>query len=435
MSVVRIPRPGEQIPALDGVRGIAILLVMVHHFVVFPVALSDAVVPMVALDRAFVFLANAGWAGVNLFFVLSGFLITGILYESKGSVKRYLRGFYIRRVLRIFPLYYGAVLVMLLVLPLVLPGDGAGVKGLRSAQIWYWSYLQNIALLFGWEGMQSVPMMVTHLWSLAVEEQFYLIWPVVVFLLPRRGVIAVCGAMIVSAFAIRIGMHLLGVNPSMVYRFTLARMDDLAVGALIALAIRDRHDLRQLVRWAWPVGGVSLAVVALLAVQRGQLLSADAWVQMVGFTPVALVSGILVLAAATAHRSTMYYQVMTQPFLRVLGRHSYALYLIHLPVTILLLQYSQLETALPLVAGSSLLRLLFFGGVAFSISMAGALLTWHLWEKHFLKLKDILAPREEPPAPEPVAVGPGAKRAHVLPRVRKARPSEPPGEIETKKAA
>ncbi len=435
MSVVRIPKSGEQIPALDGVRGIAILLVMLFHLGLLPVAQGDVVGGALGIDRTFYRLASFGWAGVDLFFVLSGFLITGILYESKGMLKRFFRTFYVRRALRTFPLYYGFLLFLMVWLPLILPSERVTVEALWKIQFWFEGYVQNIRYAIDPAGEAGVAYLVRHLWSLAVEEQFYLVWPLVVFLLPRRGIMAVCGVMIVAAFGIRIGMHLLDVSAPVIYRFTPARMDGLAVGAFIALAIRDRGDLRELTKWAWPIALGSLIALAFLYDLRGQLMLYDDWVQIIGFTPIVLLFGAIVLNVAISEPQSLIHKTLATPVLTGLGRYSYALYIFHVPVAQLLLRHAQVETAVPRMFGSALPQIFFFSLVAFSISMAGALLTWHLWEKHFLKLKDVLAPREERPAPEPVAVGPGAKRAPAQPRLSQAGPSEPLEEIETKKAA
>ncbi|HEX6407837.1 MAG TPA: acyltransferase, partial [Gemmatimonadales bacterium] len=122
------------LPALDGLRGVAILLVMGYHILeTFP---GGPEVPDLVTR-----LASVGWIGVDLFFVLSGFLITGILYDTKGS-PGFFRNFYIRRVLRIFPLYYGFLALFCLILPALGPNDAAIVE-LHRACPWYWSYLAN----------------------------------------------------------------------------------------------------------------------------------------------------------------------------------------------------------------------------------------------------------------------------------------------------
>src|SRR5437868_4964541 len=155
-----------QMPALDGLRGIAIVLVLMHQF--------DLITSPHAIDVAF----DAGWIGVQLFFVLSGFLITGGLLDTRDQ-HGYFRGFFVRRVLRIFPLYYAALVATLI----------AG-----NTSIWLWTYLSNF------RPHPALP----HFWSLAVEEQFYLVWPFVVWLAGRRGVIAVGGVMVIAAIVARV---------------------------------------------------------------------------------------------------------------------------------------------------------------------------------------------------------------------------------------
>ena len=147
----------SHIPALDGLRGIAVLTVMWLHFVFL--------VPRTGGERLFWNLSETGWIGVDLFFVLSGFLITGILYDAKGG-PHYFRNFYMRRSLRIFPLYYAFLILIFAVMPL-LRASGADHVG---KQLWMWTYLSNVLFArVGWEGM---PAHTTHLWSLAIEEQF-----------------------------------------------------------------------------------------------------------------------------------------------------------------------------------------------------------------------------------------------------------------------
>lgn len=434
MSVVRIPKSSERVPALDGVRGFATLLIILFHLALLPVVQGDVVVGDLKIDQIFLRLTAFGWVGLDLFFVLSGFLITGILYESKGVIKRFFRTFYVRRALRTFPLYYAFLLFLLVFLPLILPSERVSVNALWKIQLWFEFYAQNIRYTIDPAGEAEVAYLVRHLWSLAVEEQFYLVWPLVVFLLPRRGIMAVCGALIVAAFGVRLGMSLLDVDTSVIFRFTPARMDGLAVGAFVALAIRDRGDLRALMKWAWPIALGSLIALAFIYSQRGQLYLYDGWVQIVGFTPIVLLFGLVVLNVATSGPQSLIHRAFAMPVLTGLGRYSYALYIFHVPVGQLLLRHAQVETAVPQMFGSALPQILFFILVAFSISMVGALVTWNLFEKRFLKLKDVLALREERPAPEPVAVVPSAKRDPAL-RVGEARPSEPPEEIEMKKAA
>ena len=174
------------IPALDGLRGIAIILVMLHHFTNYrPTSGIDGLIGSVVF-----FL----WTGVDLFFVLSGFLITGILLDSRGS-ERYFTTFYARRTLRIFPLYYLVLFVAFVVLP-----QFPAVNAVLTGQVdlppqWpYWLYLENFSIAArGWvHGWVDVG------WSLAIEEQFYLVWPLVIWLCPPRLLALLCAAIIVA---------------------------------------------------------------------------------------------------------------------------------------------------------------------------------------------------------------------------------------------
>jgi peptidoglycan/LPS O-acetylase OafA/YrhL len=186
---------GARIPALDGIRGIAILCVMLYHFTFY-----GGIEPTLIVDKVYYHTALVGWFGVDLFFVLSGFLITGILYDT-ASAPQYFRNFYARRVLRIFPLYYGTLAVFFFLIPLVIDISDTFEELLRD-QLWYWSYLVNVQIaLEYWPSFFALG----HFWSLAVEEQFYLVWPLVVFFLKRRSLIAICVVCIVGAFLVRVG--------------------------------------------------------------------------------------------------------------------------------------------------------------------------------------------------------------------------------------
>src|SRR5438045_2849128 len=170
------PRQSAYVPELDGVRGLAILGVMALHFV-------GTIAPTNVLERALAKAAGYGVWGVDLFFVLSGFLITGILYDSKAS-SRYLRDFYMRRALRIFPLYYGVLFVLFVLIPRdMLSRVDPQLGAARDLQVWVWPYLTNVYLGAGqtW----SIPY-ISHFWSLAIEEHFYLVWPFVILLLSRE---------------------------------------------------------------------------------------------------------------------------------------------------------------------------------------------------------------------------------------------------------
>ena len=369
--------PGSRIPALDGLRGIAILLVLVMHFTLYggPPPSSPAESPA---DAAFYQTALAGWIGVDLFFVLSGFLITGILWDTKGG-DGYFRSFYMRRVLRIFPLYYGALAVFFILLPLLFPLH-PGFRSLRQDAVWYWSYLSNVQIArAGWPPFGALG----HFWSLAVEEQFYLVWPLTVFLLDRRRLMALCLACIAGAFLLRVGLHLAHREVA-AFVLTPARMDALAAGAFLALAGRGPAGFASLARWAGPAAAVLAAALAAIFLWRRGLPSEDAVVGTVGYSLVTGLCGALLVLALTSPAAG---SVLTSSGLVLFGRLSYGLYVFHHPL--LFLRPDVLSSAsFPRFLGSPLPGRLLFILLATAVSLALAWLSWHFYEKQFLKLKD-----------------------------------------------
>ncbi|HEX6901604.1 MAG TPA: acyltransferase [Thermoanaerobaculia bacterium] len=345
--------PDRRLPVLDGLRGVAILLVLVLHFTMYggpPSSIGIAAVRPFAL---------AGWIGVDLFFVLSGFLITGILYDAKGG-ERYFRNFYLRRLLRIAPLYYGALAVFLLLLP-----------ALRSEAFWYWTYLLNFRIAArGWPD----PGALGHFWSLAVEEQFYLLWPLAVFRLRRRPLMAVCAGAAAVSVATRLVLHWMGNGPA-AFVLTPARLDALAAGAFLALAVRGPDGLATAVRWAKPaVAACAVGLAALFVWKRG-LPAEDPAVAVAGYLLLAVFfAGILALVIAC--RGARW---LAAPALVFFGRYSYGLYVLHHPLLFLKPRW--------LVYEGTLEWLLFVAG-GIGVSVLLALLSWRFLEKPFLDLKD-----------------------------------------------
>jgi len=379
---MRIDDGGVRLPALDGVRGLAILLVLLFHFVALTVPGPTLV------DEAFWKLTGVGWAGVDLFFVLSGFLITGILYDSKATATRYFRTFYARRTLRIFPVYYLFLFLLIVLLPIVQPTARSATDAVVGNLVWYSTYLTNIRL--GGEPLSRPDFLFTsHLWSLAVEEQFYLVWPAIVLVFSRRKLMTVCGILVGCALGLRLGLDLSGVEHYVAHEITPARMDTLAVGAFIALAAREPREFRALTRWTLPVGAASGCVVLGLFAARRSLSPYDVWVQTVGFTAVAFLFGALLVSALTVRPATQMHRIFTGRSLRWLGKYSYALYLFHWPAAALLAQRSDIPGAIPTVLGSALPGQLAFVAAAGLLSMGSAWLSWHLWESQFLKLRKL----------------------------------------------
>ncbi|MCH8008023.1 MAG: acyltransferase [Chloroflexi bacterium] len=375
--------PGERVPALDGLRGIAIAFVMLYHFD-FIYDFTYGRESGWVIDGIVTGLAGAGWAGVDLFFVLSGFLITGILLDSKGPVRRFFGSFYARRSLRIFPAYYAFLLLLLLLLPLF--DETGGRDALWDYFAWYALYLTNIYDAIN-PGLRADFFFVGHIWSLAVEEQFYLLWPAFVFAFSRRTLMRLCVAGILIAFGLRLGFVIADLPAGLGYTLMPARMDALAAGALIALAIRDEHDLTLLRRWAPPVaiicGG---AVVAYGLADRG-FSPLDDWVRTAGFTVLALLFASLLALTLQLRDSTLAASVLSHSALRWLGRYSYATYLVHLPVAVILARQIDFGAAIPAMVGSTLAGEVVYGAAAAAITVSVAWLSWQVLESQFLKLK------------------------------------------------
>ena len=206
---------------LDALRGAAILMVMLYH------AGERSSSGLSPLDV----LAGWGWAGVDLFFVLSGFLITGGLLDTIGSPSYY-RDFYVRRALRIWPLYYAVLAAVFVVAPAWFPAacSSAEYRQTAGVQGWLWLGSPQVPVSFDGEtSLQTGWVTLVHLWSLGVEEHFYVIWPIAVAWLGVRRLHWACLAAIMAAPAFRLTAVLAGF-PRAAYLFTLCRMDGLAAG-------------------------------------------------------------------------------------------------------------------------------------------------------------------------------------------------------------
>ena len=382
----------DQMPALDGLRGLAILMVLAHNF-------DPAGNPVSRLARLVDHLADLGWIGVQLFFVLSGFLITGALLDTREATNR-LGLFFGRRVLRIFPIYYATLLAAFAILPLVRPAYAP--DGLH--QIWLWTYLANWAEPAG-RAVAAFP----HFWSLAVEEQFYLVWPFVVYALAPRRFLRVATGLTVAALAIRIGLRAAGANPAAVYMWTICRMDALVAGAAVAAWLRlpggpatvERH---------WRALSAVTAVIALggVVVTRG-LPRTSLATQTFGYSVLVIVFTYLLLAGvrieakavATGRRATGgLARVLRAAPLRSVGKYSYAMYIFHVPI--LALFGARLRN---LVGGATNpAGALAYMAAATLVTYLAALLSYHAFEKHFLALKRHFVPRWtviRPPFPSP----------------------------------
>ena len=338
-------------------------------------------------ERAYALVAGLGWAGVDLFFVLSGFLITGILYESRGQA-HYFRVFYLRRTVRIFPLYYGTLLTFFVVLPLLLRlghvVPSAAVFGTLATQVFAWSYAMNWVV--GVRGFALVSPFITHFWSLSVEEQFYLGWPAVVRGLSRHALLVLCGLMAIGASLLRLTLFLSG-YPTAAYVLTFARMDGLAVGAVIALASRDADDWATLRRWAPHLTAAALAAFVGLVAQTSTTSFGDPAVGTVGISLLCLFFGGVLVLCTTAPTASRTERVVGSRVLRWFGKHSYCLYIVNQPVVLAMAKAGLTAAALQSLVRFRVVALLGLNAGAIAMCSVTAFASWHLFEKHWLALK------------------------------------------------
>lgn len=354
---------GGIIPELDGVRGVAILLVLLFH-------LKRHLAVYFQVPRLFAPL-EIGWSGVDLFFVLSGFLITSILLRTKGT-PNYFKSFYARRLLRIFPLYYAALfLFFYLELPLR-QQTGTWLDVRPTEQLWYWSYLAN------WRNIWVTVPPLSHLWSLSIEEQFYALWPLTIFLCDSRYLKHLCVSIIGLSFAASAGIEFVTRNSDIAFLATISRLDTLGLGALLAVVVwegKDVEALASVLRRSLPVALVATILCVMFQQKTG--------VRSLLLLSLAVVYSWMVLHCATG-TSTVLGAAMRNPALRSLGRYSYGIYVLH-PVV--------LRYCLPFVAlGMKRLPAIVAIPVAMTISVAiiyaVARLSWFVLEERFLRWKD-----------------------------------------------
>ena len=346
------------IPQFDGVRGIAVLMVLIGH--------------SAFLER----LPHAGMLeyarfSVDSYFVLSGFLITGILLDSKGS-EHYFRNFYARRAVRIWPLYYLVLFLVFVVEPLFVPATRATVASIWPA---FAFYVQNLIY------HDAYPFGLAATWSLALEEQFYMTWPLLVFFLKKRTLTIVLFSLFVMSLSFRLGFYFRGAESGFVHQYTFSRLDAITFGSLAALWLRSPSCT--LVRWrSWShrflLIGAAGTLLARIVMHRNS--------SVVGYTFLGLLyTGLIGLILISDTRSSLLGRIFSARWLRYMGRISYGIYLLHFPLFILWARFVDNHNFLRFNAVAR--NLLAFGGQMLIATMAGAI-SWHFFEEPILRLKE-----------------------------------------------
>lgn len=371
----------QHIDALDGLRAMAILLVLMSHFT--PTHNSNQ-----GLGGLFFKVADIGWSGVDLFFVLSGFLITGILLKGKGEAKP-IGHYLMRRILRILPAYYLALLCVFLFVPLA---TGAYPIPPISVQAPYWLYLANMTQA-SYQSLAGVVGM-SHFWSLAVEMQFYAIWPIVIYRLSTAAAIKACIAALVLALAARTAAVWMDAHWTVTFGWLPLRMDGLVVGSLAALAVHAGVQYRRVRPILLAIAAAGFAIVAMVAwhdmasaIYKGREYPI-LWLALRVALPsvLALFFGALLWISLQPNRLAA---LLGSPLLAPLARYSYGIYIIHFLLEPWLVKTLGPDVLRAWVGGQDLPVYLYFL-LASSVTFVLAMLSYHLFEVRFLRLKSRL---------------------------------------------
>jgi peptidoglycan/LPS O-acetylase OafA/YrhL len=371
----------SRFPALDGIRALAVTIVFAFHYG----GGAQGGLLMRALNAA----RLQGWAGVDIFFVLSGFLITGVLYDTRND-SGYFRRFYARRCLRIFPVYYLVTVALLLLTPVFR-------YRWHAAHLLFLVYLGNFladlapALYPIHARIHAADAYIGHLWSLCVEEQFYLLWPLLVWIVrDRLKLLSAAIGLSIVAFLLRCWMVFGGadLHGGWLLKMLPFKMDALLIGATLALLLRGTSAPRwqQGCKWLLACGGGAIAVLALLA--RDQY---DLWMPTIGFTLIALTSAGLVGSALDPE--SIVYPFLTLRPLRLLGRYSYGFYVYHL---LFPSAWAALTAWLTMRLHSRMLASAGVLVVNFAVTFLVAKASYELFEAPFLSKKSAFAYDSEP---------------------------------------
>jgi peptidoglycan/LPS O-acetylase OafA/YrhL len=362
------PTITRHIPELDGLRGIAIIMVMVFHFI-YQSHIGALTFGNTVGGR----FGNIAWSGVDLFFVLSGFLIGGILIDNRRS-SSYFTTFYARRILRIVPVY----LVILLAYAAFFVIPGRTLLGPPSPWYVYATFTENIWMMWGVSTPR--PAFFGIAWSLALEEQFYLTFPLLVHFVPRKHLVKVVAGLAVACSAARtIGIYTNRINGYHAYHLPWFRADALLIGVLCALAVRN-DGVREVLssNLAILYGSGAACLIAIFPMQFDFWTLPTPAMAGIGLTLLPMLFACILLAVVLRPGSLMAGALRFPPLMYI-GTIAYCTYLIHRIIPHLL------NLAIPTLARTpDGYRLIMLSSTVISIVIAS--LSWHFFESPLVRL-------------------------------------------------
>ena len=367
----------ERVNELDGMRGIATILVISYH--IFKRGDYFTTNPILHFITS---LTLYGWYSLDTFYVLSGFLIAAILLRTKDD-PRYFRNFYVRRSLRVFPLYYFVLALILLSMPIL---DPDYVAEIPRALPYYLFYLNNI-FHFTSEIKSTVFLSVT--WSLAIEEQFYLLFPFLVYYTKKETLAKICAGIISLSILSRILAAFFWTNVAQMTNFffynTFTRFEEISFGVLIAIAFTYPEWKTKLSKISLPVFLIAYPLLLVIEVVTNTSIPHPAYenvpLTVVGYTLASIFAAALIVTLTTRSETSLIRRIFRNKFFVFWGNRSYAIYLFHIPVGLILLDYFW----------STDLRgwwmYFVYIGLTFGITILISVLTWRFLEKPMLGLK------------------------------------------------
>ncbi len=371
-------------PNLDGLRFFSFFIVFLYHTYLTFFHNTSTVHP--GAFKAVSFLFQNGNMGVNFFFVLSGFLITYLLIkekEFKGTI--HVPNFYIRRILRIWPLFYLCVFIGFIIFPIIKQAAG-GTPNEIAKPIYYLVFANNFDFMHTWPQKPDATVL-SVLWSVAVEEQFYLTWPVILSLVPYRYykyvfLIIMMLSLVFRSFYTGMDEHDFGVR----YFHTFSLIGDMAFGGLLAYYCSFANTFKRFAtnmnRWQIAMIYLGAIVVTLF---RYELFTVNKAAIVIERLVIAFFYGMIIVEQCYAERS--FFKMSRFKTISKLGIYTYGLYCLHLlgflGADVLLTKAGLNKTSIAVaIAGCT---------IAFVLSIVISLGSYHLNEKWFLRLKDKFA--------------------------------------------